>query len=655
MNKNYQTHSMRSPLASVDFVVNVLLIEDDYSYAELVKILLADTGELTCNVSYGATLAEGFKYLESEEEFDAVLLDLTLPDSTGIDTLHRLLYTYPDANVIVLTGNADQRQGVEAVGAGAQDFLVKGDFDPKQLARSLRFSIERKHIITRLEETQRLAKIGHWAMCPAKQQFDAGSEVYRFFGIDPSAKSCSFEEMRTQECKLNVLCTHEFYHADKKTFSHSFQCKNKDGSFSYGQINSKRSFTSEGDPIYIGSLQDITLQRKTEELERAKELAEKTARVREQVIANVSHELRTPMNAILGLGNVMNKDNFDEDQHECFENIQEASQVLLSIINDILLTSSLQNGKVEIDNTPFDVALTIRRIAEVLMPKAHAKGLSLNYDVDPKLLHYLTGDKQKLTQVLYNFIGNAIKFTDEGAIDVNVIPALRKKNKQWLTFEVCDTGGGIPEEELDEIFQPFSRIKTPGKKIEGTGLGLTISQQLIKQMGGEIQVSSVIGQGSIFSFTLPFEIADELKHEKKAIKKEEEIKEVLSSRQPKSMMVVEDHPMNQLVIRKTLERKWPKLQLYIAKTGEEALEMLCKYEVDIILMDIQLPGIDGYETTRKIRSELGHLHENTPVLAMTAQPLIANDDHYRTIGMNDYILKPFDPKKLFCKIIEHLN
>ena len=653
MNKNYQAYSMRSPLASVDFIVNVLLIEDDYSYAELVKILLADTGELTCNVSYGATLAEGFKHLEGAKEFDAILLDLTLPDSTGIDTLHQLLYAYPDANVIVLTGNSDQRQGIEAVGAGAQDFLVKGDFDPKQLARSLRFSMERKHIITRLEETQRLAKIGHWTMCTAKQQFDAGSEVYRFFGFDPSIKSCSFEEILTQKCKLNILCTHEFHHPDKETFSHSFQWKNKDGSLSYGQVNSKRSYTSDGTPIYIGSLQDITLQRKTEELERAKELAEETARVREQVIANVSHELRTPMNAILGLGNVMNKNNFDKDQHECFDNIQEASQVLLSIINDILLTSSLQNGKVEIDNTPFDVALTIRRITEVLMPKANAKGLPLNYDVDSNLLHYLAGDKQKLTQILYNFIGNAIKFTDEGAIDIKVILGSIKKKKQWLIFEIHDTGGGIAEEELDEIFQPFSRIKTPGKKIEGTGLGLTISQQLIKQMGGEVQVSSVLGKGSVFSFTLPFGIADKLKHQKTPIKEKDN--ESLSSKQPQSLMVVEDHLMNQLVIRKTLEKKWPKLQLYMAKTGEEALEMLSKYEVDIILMDIQLPGIDGYETTRKIRSELSTLHGSTPVLAMTAQPLIANDNHYLTIGMNDYILKPFDPKKLFHKIVEHLN
>lgn len=542
MKKNYQLHSMRPTPGAVGLVIDVLLIEDDYSYAELVKILLADTAELTCNVSCGATLAEGLRYLESDRNFDVVLLDLSLPDSTGIETLHTLLIAYPNINVIVLTGNSDRKQGIEAVSAGAQDFLIKGDFDPNQLAKSLRFSMERKQL--------------------------------------------------------------------------------------------------------------IILRQKTEDLERSKELAEERARVREQVIANVSHELRTPMNAILGLSNTMNKDNFDEDQNECFENIQEASQILLSIINDILLTSSLQNGVVEINANPFDVALTIRRISEVLIPKAKAKGLELTYQTDSKLLNYLIGDKQKLSQVLYNLIGNAIKFTDTGSIAIKVFLRDLDKKKQCVIFEIHDTGDGIEAKELDEIFQAFSRIKKPGKNIEGTGLGLTITKQLIGQMGGEIQVSSIVGQGSVFSFTLFFEVAGELKH--KILPTTEE-KEPLPKKKPKKLMVVEDHLMNQLVIRRTLEKKWPKLKLFITKSGEEALEILSQQSVDMILMDLQLPGIDGYETTKQIKSKLSNLHENTPILALTAQPLIANDNNYRAAGMNDYILKPFDPKTLFEKIIEHLK
>lgn len=656
MDQNYQSKKIRwNPNTRISMHIRVLLIEDDYSYAELVKIFLADDTELIqCEVTNAESLETGLTYLQSDQQFDVVLLDLSLPDSQGIDTLHRILHTAPNANIIVLTGGADPNQGIAAVSAGAQDFLIKGDFDPKQLMKALRFSMERQHIIARLEETQRLAKIGHWELCPAQQYFDAANEVYHFFGLDPIKDQSSFEDLGLSS-PFYLLRKHELENIQEDKLSYTLQWTQEDGVSFYAQVNSRRVKTSDGHDLYIGSLQDISLQKRAEELEQSKKMAEETARVREQVLANVSHELRTPMNAILGLSNVINRGNLDEQQNECIDNIQEASQVLLSIINDLLLSSSLQNEELDLELAPFNVHKTIRQLSEILRPKAISKGLKLEYQIDTGLLPLYIGDKQRLSQVLYNIVGNAIKFTEEGQVEIRVSKEQLEEAKDYLVFEIEDTGLGISEDQYEEIFLPFSRIKKENKSIEGTGLGLSIVKQLIDQMEGTISVRSALEQGTIFTFKLPFQGLKEASVEPtSSTKQEAELAQAEIQLKLKSILVVEDHKMNQLVIRRTLEKQWPELKIHIVDSGEKALELIAEVEVDLVLMDLQLPGIDGYQTTTLLRQMLPAASK-MPILAMTAQPKVAEDDQYIAVGMNDYILKPFDPKELFKKIAFYLS
>lgn len=631
-----------------DKAVSVLLIEDDASYAALVKILLNANLEQACEVTMATSLGEGLAQLARSDDFDAVLLDLTLPDSEGMETLQRLIFAYPTATVIVLTGAADREQGIRAVRTGAQDYLVKNEFEPAELARVIRFSIERKQVLMRLEEAQRIAKIGNWELYPSQNHCHISKQVYQMMDqpIDPHFK-CTDILLPTHP--FHVLLLHHQTAPEQPAFTRSLTINTPDGHIRHLLLNSQRSTTETGEVIYRGTLQDTTLQTEAEELRRAKDMAEQTAKVREQVIANVSHELRTPMNAIVGMSNLLSKTPLDAEQQEYIQAMQEASQFLLGVINDILMTSSLQNGDVDIDYAPFDVELTLRLIIDALRPKALAKGLALHYTTDLPGQHKLMGDKQRISQILYNIIGNAIKFTDKGRIDV----AIRREGSAdaQLVFSIADTGTGIPPEQQAAIFQPFNRATQTGKPIEGTGLGLAIAQRLVERMGGKLELVSTLGVGSTFYFTIPAEwvAKSDLPIPETAISTED-------ASVPRRIFIVEDHRMNQIVLSKTLQKKWPSLHITLAEDGAQALAILQTHEpFDLILMDIQLPDTDGYAITKYIRREMRGPHANTPVLAMTAQIQVADDERFHAVGMTDYVLKPFLPEELFQKITQYTD
>jgi signal transduction histidine kinase/BarA-like signal transduction histidine kinase len=652
MNQDYPAKPFRPTLAAPRLAVRVLLIEDDHSYAELVKILLSANPEQECQVTVASSLQQGLQQLAGSQDFDAVLLDLSLPDSAGLDTLRGLLSAFPNTNVIVLTGSSDREQGTRAVGLGAQDYLVKGEFEPNQLARALRFSMERKQILTRLEEAQQIAHIGNWEFRPFQNYFIASKEVYLILGLDPQRPIFSYTEIQSLACPFHILLAQEDLPAEEEALSRSLQWES-DGRMCYAQLNSRRFKTPDGDFFFVGTLQDTTLQKRAEELQRAQELAKKTARVREQVIANVSHELRTPMNAIVGMSNLLIGTPLNEEQKEYVDAVQEASQLLLGIINDILLTSSLQNGELELNPAPFDLPMTVRRVTEALKPRAIAKGISLSYELSDAIPQRLIGDKQRLSQVLYNIVGNAVKFTESGKVQLVVTEqASADPGEARIGFSVHDTGPGISEDKQEEIFQAFSRIITPGKKTEGTGLGLSIAKQLVEQLGGHIQLLSKPGVGSEFSFTLPFAYgagtAQQPDHKAPVISNKDNLK-------LGRILIVEDHFMNQVVLRKTLEQQWPGIEIIVVNDGEQAIVRLEAENFDLVFMDIQLPGIDGFMTTQHVRQFLADRHAHTPVLAMTAQAQIAEDERYQQAGLNDYILKPFDPQELFDKITHYLK
>jgi signal transduction histidine kinase len=514
---------------------DILVIDDNPADATLVSLLLEESDLIQCNIIACETLSDGLYVLEKKPAIHAVLLDLSLPDSSGFETLERLLARFSTKNVIVLTGYADKKLGIKAVQAGAQDFLVKGMFDGDQLAKTLLYSIERSNAI-----------------------------------------------------------------------------------------------------------------RQAEEMRKERDLAEQSASMREQFIAGISHEMRTPMNAVLGMSNLLGKTPLNAEQNQYVQSIKQSSEILLGIINDILEISTMQNGKVEFENKDFDLHELLANLINVMQYKINEKSLGISLSIDPNIPRDLKGDKLRLNQILFNLVGNAIKFTDTGYVKIILEQKSATADKTIIHFGVEDTGIGIPADKLDAVFGTFTRIRTKDRLFEGTGLGLSIAKNLIQLQGGTIGVTSILGEGSLFFFTLPFEIGNN----QGVLKETVATKATLNKDQHINLLLVEDHKMNQLVARKTLEKQFPNIRVTIADNGEKAVRLLEQTAFDIVLMDIQMPVMDGMEATAHIRTNMPQ-HKGLPILAMTAHANISKDEKLHEYGFNDYVLKPFDPENLFEKILQY--
>lgn len=751
----------------------VLLIEDNPGDARLIEILLDESDLVNCNITHHVTLTAAKEELAKGKEFAAILLDLTLPDSRGFETLENLLTHFPYLNVIVMTGLSDKSLGLEAVKFGAQDFLVKGAFEADLLAKTLRYSIQRNSVLKRLEETQRLAHIGNWEYSPKTAYFSASDEVYRIFGLVPRETMYSTEDINEPQNPFHFFVgLHREAIAEGVKVKKDIKVQTKEGLTAYVHVKCsilldggnwtsrgviqditqrkeseqeivksreryQHVFTKSNDAIYICTLEgkmvdfnkatcdvfgaseesllalqdihslfypkdkvdellielktqrsvkdfalevthnnsevryclltanllvtedfigynaimrDITERKQAEKLRKDRDFAERSAKMKEQFIASVSHEMRTPMNAILGMSNILYQMELGEEQHNLVSSIKQSSELLLGIVNDILEVSTIQNGKVVFENKDFDIKELLDNMVNVMQYKAQEKDLYFQVIMDDNIPNILVGDKLRLNQILYNLVGNAIKFTDEGYVKIYVKLMDKVLDNIQLKFIVEDTGIGIPSDKVEAVFETFTRIRTKERLFEGTGLGLSIAKNLVEQQGGKIGAISEIGEGSKFFFDLFFEVGTASSLAK--LDKPEHIE--FDENQAFKILLVEDHKMNQLVARKTLERKFPNLDLTIADNGQIAVNLLQENDYNIVLMDIQMPIMDGYEATTFVRKNMP-VKASLPILAMTAHAHIAKDKQYLDYGMDDYVLKPFKPEELFYKIAKYVT
>ncbi|MCB9293138.1 MAG: response regulator [Lewinellaceae bacterium] len=643
---------MIEPISQLETPHKILLIEDDPNYARLVGLMLSDSGQLNCSIVHYKTLAEGIAFLSHNgaREIAAVLLDLSLPDSQGFETLGRLIRQFPNLNIIVLTGLDDKGLGMQAVRAGAQDFLVKGYFDDGQLSKALRYSIARNNILRRLEETQRIAHIGNWECSPADHYFTASDEAYRIFGL-PTHNPFTCEELMRPDCPFFPLLSLQEEAQQAGKVQRDIWITLPDGERRYLAAVCTASRLSNGAFLFNGIIQDITERKQAEEFRKARDLAQQTAKVREQFIAGISHEMRTPMNAILGLSNLLAQTGLDEEQAGYVNSIKQSSELLLGIINDILQVATIQNGKIKIERKNFHLPSLLGNVVEVLKHKALEKGLAFREEIQPGIPEQLRGDALRLSQVLYNLVGNALKFTERGFVKVAVKRLGEEENRIHLQFEVEDTGIGIGKKDLKTVFEAFSRAPQPDRLYEGTGLGLPIAKSLVEAQGGEIRVESAPGKGSRFCFSLwlergrPETTASAVRPPGPALPPDAAFR----------LLLVEDHKLNQAVARKTLEKKWKNIEVLVAENGEEAIRLLRQQPVDIVLMDLQMPVRDGYSATKYIRQNLPPPASEVPILAMTAHAHISQDGTFRQYGLDDYVLKPFEPEQLFRKIEYYLT
>jgi PAS domain S-box-containing protein len=408
---------------------------------------------------------------------------------------------------------------------------------------------------------------------------------------------------------------------------------------------------------WIGSSTDIDEHKNFyKDLMEAKAVAEKTTRIAEdekvkaelamqskqQFLSNMSHEIRTPMNAILGFAKVLMKTDLTEKQTEYLQAIKSSGNTLIVLINDILDLAKVDAGKMTFVNSPFRMSESITTILHLFEIKVQEKNIELVKQYDPRIPEIVLGDSVRLHQILINLLSNAIKFTSKGKIDV--IVNLLNENKEEATIEikVADTGIGIAKNKIKNIFNDFEQAYTDTSRLYGgTGLGLAIVKQLVEKQGGTISVSSKVDTGSIFSFTLSFQkTSDEIALENETEYSETEIKSL-------KVLVVEDIKLNQLLMRTILDDY--KFECDIADNGKIAIEKIQTNSYDIILMDLQMPILNGFEATEHIRKTM---NLQVPIIALTADVTSVDLGKCKAAGMNDYISKPIDEKLLYRKILE---
>jgi PAS domain S-box-containing protein len=403
----------------------------------------------------------------------------------------------------------------------------------------------------------------------------------------------------------------------------------------------------DGSPFVLCSNVDITGRVELEkELRKATKAAEEALQLKDAFVTNISHELRTPMNAIVGFTELILKTKLSDDQKEYVNAINLAGTNLTRMINDILDLAKIEAGRIEFDSRPFQLTKVFEETHLLLSQSAAAKGLELAWKMDPLVPAYIVGDDHRLSQILINLIGNAIKFTDDGYVHFSSHILSEDAENVSMEILVVDTGIGIPEQKLKDVFEPFSQGSAEStRKYGGTGLGLSIVKNLVELQGGTVEVKSEIGKGSIFRVFLTYKKVgpDSVEKVGKALAPKELDGEL-------NVLIVEDQPLNQQLAARLMQDFGFRFKL--ATNGKEAIGLLKEEHFDLVMMDLQMPVMDGYEAAQIIRREM---KMEIPMIAVTAHSSAGEREHCTEIGFNDYLTKPYRAQELYFRIVSLLG
>ena len=386
------------------------------------------------------------------------------------------------------------------------------------------------------------------------------------------------------------------------------------------------------------------LKEKNRELVASKEEAERLSMLKTRFFSTVSHELRTPLYGVVGLTDLLLEDNENEKQREDLKSLKFSADYLLALINDVLQMNKMESNLVHLENSNFNIKELFEGIVKSFETTRNLNHNKIELQIDENIPQVLIGDAMRLSQIMMNLMGNAVKFTENGTVWIKAQRKESPSHECYIYFEVGDTGVGIPEDKQQEIFEEFSQLQSNNFNYQGTGLGLPIVKKLLQLFKSEIHLDSEVGKGSIFSFEIGFERGES----REGINCGTTAVAANSEALVKRVLIVDDNRINQVVTQRILEKK--DFECTVAGSGEEALEILKKEHLDLVLMDVNMPGMNGMETTQEIRK----FNRDLPVIALTAVEVGELREEILSAGMNDIINKPYDIPQFFNTIFRNL-
>jgi CheY-like chemotaxis protein len=636
---------------------HILLIEDNPGDAQLVKIYMKDAA-FKYELFVADTFFEGTDIL-NKQEIDLVLLDLSLPDSQGFKTLNRYMELTQTIPVIVLTGVNNEIVGNQAVKAGAQDFLVKGQFDGKLLGRAVRYAIQRNKEFQKLEDTKReltinerrivkaqqLAGFGNWEMDLVSNEMVWTDEIYRMFGFNPGTITTGMSDY-----------VGNVHYEDRNTVEQFFDDAMKDGklhkvehrivvegtSIKWLAIHAQVFFDDITQRmLLVGGAQDVTERKMNEQLIMEQNINRQTSMLKEEALSDMSFHIRTPLSSLVNLLYLIETTTVSPQQKELVEGMKISVDDLSLMINNLLNFSMLVSQNLKPENEEINVKDFFLSIKKVIQIKADNSKIKLDFIYFDDLPEKIIADPKKITQIIYNLIDNAIRFTPAtGKITMEL--GVQNVDKQaHLYIKTGYQGRALSIAQIKELMEEnkiLETIKNEPSDSDKQQLALAIVGKLVKILRGSFNIANKGNDATIFEIDVPIKAVKAL------------VLDASAPDTPMRILLVEDHFLNQMATKKLLMAWSPFVTVDIAENGMVAVEKFKTYIYDLILMDLQMPIMNGFDATTRIREK-----SKIPIIALTATATKVEADKCFAIGMNDYISKPFKPQELYMKILNAIQ